>query len=161
MPTLPGPGSEQFRQVATSFGSDARRYDRTWPSYPRAMVDRLLAESPGPGSGVRAGSGPRVLDVGCGTGIVGRLFQAAGAEVLGVDPDERMAAQARAGGLEVEVARIEEWEPCRSDVQYGGGRASVALDRSGGGREHRRTRAAARWAAGRVLEQLPAPARPG
>jgi len=75
------------------------------------MVDRILAESPGAGSGVRAGSGPRVLDVGCGTGIVGRLFQAAGAEVLGVDPDERMAAQARAGGLEVEVARIEEWEP--------------------------------------------------
>jgi len=111
MPTLPGPGSEQFRQVATSFGTDARRYDRARPSYPRAMVDRILAESPGAGSGVRAGSGPRVLDVGCGTGIVGRLFQAAGAEVLGVDPDERMAAQARAGGLEVEVARIEEWEP--------------------------------------------------
>ncbi len=124
MPTLPssgrvsrvrirfrGPGSEQFRQVATSFGSNAQRYDRARPSYPRAMVDRLLAESPGTGSGVRAGSRPRVLDVGCGTGIVARLFQAAGAEVLGVDPDERMAAQARAGGLEVEVARIEEWDP--------------------------------------------------
>jgi SAM-dependent methyltransferase len=52
-----------------------------------------------------------VLDVGCGTGIVARLFQAAGAEVLGVDPDERMAAQARPGGLEVEVARIEDWDP--------------------------------------------------
>jgi SAM-dependent methyltransferase len=69
------------------------------------MVDRLLAASP------RTGSGPRVLDVGCGTGIVARLFQAAGARVLGVDPDERMAAQARAGGVEVEVARIEEWDP--------------------------------------------------
>jgi SAM-dependent methyltransferase len=102
---VPGPGSEQFRQVATSFGTNAQRYDRARPSYPRAMVDRLLAASP------RTGSGPRVLDVGCGTGIVARLFQAAGARVLGVDPDERMAAQARAGGVEVEVARIEEWDP--------------------------------------------------
>src|SRR6202042_1570180 len=76
-------------------------YDRARPSYPRAMVDQILATSPG----------RRVLDVGCGTGIVARLFQAAGAEVLGVDPDERMAAQARARGLEVEVARIEDWDP--------------------------------------------------
>jgi SAM-dependent methyltransferase len=52
-----------------------------------------------------------VLDVGCGTGIVARLFQAAGAEVLGVDPDERMAEQARQRGLAVEVARIEDWDP--------------------------------------------------
>jgi SAM-dependent methyltransferase len=63
-------------------------------------VDRILDTSPG----------PRVLDVGCGTGIVARLFQAAGARVLGVDPDERMAARARQRGLEVEVARIEDWE---------------------------------------------------
>src|ERR1700761_5391335 len=101
MPTLPGRGSAEFRQVAESFGADAQRYDRARPSYPRAMVDRVLAASPG----------PRVLDVGCGTGIAGRLFQAAGAEVLGLDPDDRMAAQARAGGLEVEVARIEDWDP--------------------------------------------------
>jgi SAM-dependent methyltransferase len=91
--------------VATSFGTNAQRYDRARPSYPQAMVDRLLAASP------RTDSRPRVLDVGCGTGIVARLFQAAGAQVLGLDPDERMAAQARAGGVEVEVARIEEWDP--------------------------------------------------
>ena len=67
-----GLASEQFRQVATSFGTNAQRYDRARPSYPQAMVDRLLAASP------RTGSSPRVLDVGCGTGIVARLFQAAG-----------------------------------------------------------------------------------
>src|ERR1700760_434988 len=107
---LPGLESEQFRRVATSFGHNAQRYDRARPSYPRALVDRLLAESPGPGSGARAGSGPRVLDVGCGTGIVARLFQAAGSEVLGVDPDERMAGHARERGLEVEGATFETWE---------------------------------------------------
>ena len=105
MPTLPGPGSGPFRQVAESFGTNAQRYDRARPSYPRALADRVLAASP------RAGSRHRVLDAGCGTGIAARLFQAAGAEVLGVDPDERMAAQARAAGLEVEVARIEDWDP--------------------------------------------------
>ena len=107
-PERPGSGpdrlrldSEQSRQVAEGFGANAGRYDRARPSYPGAMVDRILATSPG----------RRVLDVGCGTGIVARLFQGAGAEVLGVDPDERMAAQARARGLEVEVARIEDWDP--------------------------------------------------
>jgi SAM-dependent methyltransferase len=98
---LPGARSEQFRQVAEGFGANAGQYDRARPSYPPALVERVLATSPG----------PRVLDVGCGTGIVARLFQAAGAEVLGVDPDGRMAEQARARGLEVEVARIEDWDP--------------------------------------------------
>ena len=95
--------------MATSFGADAQRYDRARPGYPRAMVDRILAASPSPGP--RAGASTRVLDVGCGTGIVARLFQAAGARVRGVEPDERMAAQARTAGLEVEVARIEDWDP--------------------------------------------------
>jgi SAM-dependent methyltransferase len=101
VPTLSGSNPEQFRQVAESFGANAGRYDRARPSYPRAMVDQILAASPG----------RRVLDVGCGTGIAARLFQGAGAQVLGIDPDERMAAQARQRGLEVEVARIEDWDP--------------------------------------------------
>jgi SAM-dependent methyltransferase len=92
--------SHQYRQVAESFGVDAERYDRTRPSYPGALVDRIVAASPG----------PDVLDVGCGTGIAGRQFQAAGCRVLGVDPDERMAGLARRGGVEAEVARCEEWD---------------------------------------------------
>jgi SAM-dependent methyltransferase len=53
----------------------------------------------------------RVLDVGCGTGKAGRLFAARGANVLGIEPDERMAAVARAYGIPVEVATFEEWDP--------------------------------------------------
>ena len=49
--------------------------DRTRPSYPAALVDGIVAASPG----------PAVLDVGCGTGIVARLFQAAGCRVRGID----------------------------------------------------------------------------
>src|ERR1700722_10201429 len=88
------------RRVAESFGADAGRYDRARPGYPAAMVDRIVAESPG----------RDVVDVGCGTGISARLFQAAGCRVLGVDPDPRMADLARGSGLDVEVAKFEQWD---------------------------------------------------
>lgn len=100
MPTLPVRPHEQ-RQVAESFGTDANRYDRARPSYPDALVRRVVESSPG----------RDILDVGCGTGIAARLFQAAGCRVLGVEPDERMAELARQSGVEVEVATIETWEP--------------------------------------------------
>lgn len=108
MTTLPseGPGTSrseahQARQMAESFGTEPERYDRARPSYPDDLVARIVAASPG----------PELLDVGCGTGIAARQFQAAGAKVTGVEPDERMAAFARAGGVKVEVATFEAWDP--------------------------------------------------
>ncbi|MEV4510063.1 class I SAM-dependent methyltransferase [Dactylosporangium sp. NPDC049525] len=98
MPTIE---PHRHRQVAESFGVDAERYDRTRPSYPEAMVDRIVGASPG----------TDVLDVGAGTGIAARQFAAAGCTVLGVEPDARMAAFARRGGLEVEVSTFEAWDP--------------------------------------------------
>jgi SAM-dependent methyltransferase len=95
------PKQHQQRQVAESFGSDPERYDRARPRYPEAMVDRIVAALPG----------PDVLDVGTGTGIAARQFQAAGCRVLGVDPDARMAALARQSGVEAEVAMFEAWDP--------------------------------------------------
>ncbi|MEE6262579.1 class I SAM-dependent methyltransferase [Plantactinospora sonchi] len=108
MPTIPQeqshpsrPEPHQARQIAESFGVDAERYDRARPRYPDALVDRIVAASPG----------PDVLDVGCGTGIEARQFQSAGCKVLGVDPDVRMAEFARRSGVEVEVATFEDWDP--------------------------------------------------
>jgi len=89
------------RQVAEGFGADAGRYDRARPTYPAGLVDRIIAASPG----------RDLLDVGCGTGISARLFQAAGCRVLGVDPDPRMAETARQLGTRTEVATFEDWEP--------------------------------------------------
>jgi SAM-dependent methyltransferase len=97
MPTLP----HEHRRIAESFGTDAERYDRARPRYPDSLVQRILAASPG----------PEMLDVGCGTGIEARQFQAAGCRVLGVDPDERMADFARNTGIEAEVAKFEDWDP--------------------------------------------------
>lgn len=87
--------------MAQSFGVDPERYDGTRPRYPDALVDRIVAASPG----------PALLDVGCGTGIEARQFQAAGCTVLGVEPDARMADFARVRGLQVEVATFEAWDP--------------------------------------------------
>jgi SAM-dependent methyltransferase len=91
----------RHRRLAESFGLNPERYDRARPRYPDAMIQAVVSASPG----------PQVLDVGCGTGIAARQFQAAGCRVLGVDVDERMADFARRHGLEVEVARFEDWDP--------------------------------------------------
>ncbi len=108
MPTLgesPAQGSvgepHRARTVAESFGSDPERYDRSRPRYPEEMVERIVAMSPG----------ADVLDVGIGTGIAARQFQATGCRVLGVDVDQRMADVARAADCEVEVAPFETWDP--------------------------------------------------
>ncbi|MEV5650271.1 class I SAM-dependent methyltransferase [Nocardia sp. NPDC052254] len=92
--------AEVRRKVGASFGIDPARYDRTRPPYPQALIDRIVAGSPG----------PDVLNVGCGTGIEARQFRTAGCAVLGVEPDARMADFARHDGLVVEVARFEEWD---------------------------------------------------
>src|SRR3954468_20220782 len=108
MPTFEG-DSHRARDIAESFGAEAERYDRTRPHYPQGLIDRLVAD--------------RVLDVGCGTGIVARQFQAAGCHVLGVEPDERMADFARHTGVEVEIAKFEDWEA--KGRTFAGGRAGM------------------------------------
>lgn len=108
MPTLmhdssPPPEREphEHRGMAESFGVDPERYDRARPRYPDALVERIVTAAPG----------LDVLDVGCGTGIEARQFQAAGCTVLGVDPDTRMAEFARRTGVDVEVSTFEAWDP--------------------------------------------------
>jgi SAM-dependent methyltransferase len=88
------------RRRAGSFGDDAERYDRVRPPYPASLIDALLATAP-----------RTVLDVGCGTGIAARLFMERGCDVLGLEPDPRMAAVARRSGVPVEEGTIEEWDP--------------------------------------------------
>ncbi|GGM57891.1 methyltransferase type 11 [Dactylosporangium sucinum] len=86
--------------MAESFGVDPERYDRTRPAYPDELISRIAGDS--------------VLDVGCGTGTAARQLRRAGTAgrtVLGVEPDERMAAFARRAGLAVEVATFEDWAP--------------------------------------------------
>jgi SAM-dependent methyltransferase len=87
------------RDRAESFGAVAELYDRARPTYPSELIDELVATAP-----------REVLDVGAGTGIASALVAARGCRVLGVEIDARMAAVARAKGLDVEVARFEQWQ---------------------------------------------------
>ena len=75
-------------------------YDKARPPYPSALIERIVAGIPG----------RNVVDVGCGTGIAARQFQAVGCSTLGVEPDERMAEFARSRGVPIEVATFEEWD---------------------------------------------------
>jgi SAM-dependent methyltransferase len=97
----PDPNPQHHRDIAESFGAEAVRYDRTRPHYPQALADAVLAGLPG----------RRVLDVGIGTGISALPFLKAGAEIVGVEVDPRMAELARARQFAVEVSRFEDWEP--------------------------------------------------
>ncbi|MEV6238974.1 methyltransferase domain-containing protein [Lentzea sp. NPDC051838] len=107
MPTLgEKPQPEKFdkdlaERLATSFGAEAARYDRTRPPYPDSLVERLVTAAPG----------ARMVDVGCGTGTLSRQLIAAGREVLGVEHDEQMAGFARETGVPVEVSKFETWDP--------------------------------------------------
>jgi SAM-dependent methyltransferase len=87
------------RDRAESFGSVAEVYDRLRPAYPGVLIDDLAAFGP-----------TRALDVGCGTGKVARALMQRGVPVVGVEPDEAMAAVARRHGVPIEVARFEAWE---------------------------------------------------
>jgi ubiquinone/menaquinone biosynthesis C-methylase UbiE len=73
------------------FAGAAHGYARHRPSYPAVLVDEVLAHA-------AVGRGDRVADVGCGTGILTRLLAQRGLDVVGIDPNEDMLAEARAAG---------------------------------------------------------------
>jgi SAM-dependent methyltransferase len=87
------------RRRAEAFGSVAQEYDRFRPHYPPALISRLVTRP-----------GLRVLDVGAGTGIASVQLVEAGADVLAVEPDERMAAVCSSKGIAVERSTFEGWQ---------------------------------------------------
>lgn len=91
------------------FGEDAETYDSARPTYPAGAVDIVTRDAPA-----------TAVDVGCGTGKFGRLVAARGVDVLGIEPDARMAAVARRHGLTVEVGTFEAWAPVERDLVCSG-----------------------------------------
>lgn len=88
------------RRRAESFGTAAEEYDRHRPRYPQPLIADLVTRA-----------GLDVLDVGTGTGIAATQLVDAGADVLAVEPDSRMARVATAKGIRVEHASFEQWQP--------------------------------------------------
>lgn len=91
-----------FRRRAQSFGGAARIYDEARPSYPAALFVHIAAQLPG----------PRVLEVGAGTGKATAGLLDLGLEVTCVEPDPAMAAvlaehTATEPGVRIEVETFE------------------------------------------------------
>ena len=74
------------------FSGLAGLYDRHRPSYPAALLDWIVTSA-------GLAPGDPVADIGCGTGIATRLLAERGFDVVGVDPNQAMLAEARAIGL--------------------------------------------------------------
>lgn len=94
------PPAHADRRRAGAFGLAAADYHRYRPRYPHRLISGLVDHNR-----------MNVLDVGAGTGIAAAQLQDAGADVLAVEPDPRMAHVAIEHGLRVEEARFEDWDP--------------------------------------------------
>ncbi len=81
------------------FTGRAAAYAKYRPTYPAAAVDAIVTRC-----GLRPGS--HVVDVGCGTGIASRLVAARGLDVIGIEPNAEMRAEAEAANGTAENARV-------------------------------------------------------
>ena len=84
---------EQDERLRFSFGAAAAAYAEHRPDYARAAVRWALERAPG----------PRVLDLGAGTGKLTAVMAALGADVIAVEPDPAMLAELRRALPDVRV----------------------------------------------------------
>lgn len=84
--------------VTTYFSGKTEIYDRHRPGYPPEAIDWVLHD---------LGTKPMVADIGCGTGISSRALAAAGAYVIGIEPNDDMRRQAREQVQAAEQASVD------------------------------------------------------
>jgi SAM-dependent methyltransferase len=92
------------RELALSFGAAATVYDQARPGYPAGLFRHIADQMPG----------PRVLEVGAGTGKATSGLIRAGLEVMCIEPDAAMAAvlaqrTAPAARARIEVTTFEDY----------------------------------------------------
>lgn len=80
----------------TNFGAAASDYGSYRAGFPDSLFDRLSQFDVGL-------SGQRIVDLGTGTGTLARGFASRGCDVIGIDPDARMLAEAAALNAQIQV----------------------------------------------------------
>jgi hypothetical protein len=101
--------ASHIARQARSFGAVAQLYDQARPSYPAELFAHLAGHLPG----------PRVLEVGAGTGKATVGLTALGLEVTCIEPDPDMAAvladhTAAGPRVRIEVETFEAFRPARA-----------------------------------------------
>ncbi|MFT4039235.1 MAG: class I SAM-dependent methyltransferase [Thermomicrobiales bacterium] len=91
----------------TLFLGSAPYYQQGRPPYAPTLAETLREAVP-------LGAGSRVLDVGCGPGIIGLAVAPFVAEVVGVDPDAGMLAAARQGAAARGIGNVR-WVQARAE----------------------------------------------
>ena len=82
-----------------NFGAVAEDYANFRSGFPESLFARLALMGIG-------SEGQKIIDVGTGTGSLGRGFALHGAKVIGIDPDERLLEQAKKLDLAAGVAMV-------------------------------------------------------
>lgn len=90
-------GETDFAWRSQSFGAVAGVYDRARPGYPDGLFAHIADQLPG----------PRVLEVGAGTGIATQGLTARGLDVTCIEADPRMAVVLRQRTAARPPSRIE------------------------------------------------------
>lgn len=89
------------------FSKTAEDYERHRPGYPLELVE-WIGETCRTPPGALGARPPRVVDLGCGTGISTRLLAGCGYDVVGVEPNEDMRERAESvGGARYVAGRAE------------------------------------------------------
>lgn len=101
--------------IRSYYDEFSKSYDRSRQSAYHQMIDELELDV-----AARYAHGARVLELGCGTGLILERVAKVASEAVGVDFSEGMAQRARARGLDVRISDICSlpFEDARFDLTY-------------------------------------------
>lgn len=103
----PGRIAEIFDSLAGSYNDECRRKEYPGPSMVRELVEKCIPERTKP---------LRIVDLGCGTGLIGQVLRPMAGSLVGVDLSSRMLEVARGTGLYDVLEQVDALEHLNANV---------------------------------------------